>query len=541
MPSPRRRTAARKAVRKPRPAARSSARRRARQEPRSPAAARRRIARAAERVQRAAMGGRLPEPEPPAPASIPLSPEAREALRTIPQVDDLLRRDDVRAAVERHGATLALALLRERLDALRSAIRAGGPLSADLPGALAAIGGWVETEAEARTSSTLRPVINATGVILHTNLGRAVLSQEAAERMLLAARSYSTLEYDLRAGGRGSRAAHLDRLFTLLFPGHAGHVVNNNAAAVLLAVNTLAEGKEVVVSRGELVEIGGSFRIPDVMRKSGALLREVGTTNKTRLTDYERAISPKTGLLMKVHPSNYRIVGFTAEVPLADLAALGRRARLPVLMDQGSGNLTDLAPRGIRNEPTVQEALAAGADLVACSGDKLLGGPQSGLLIGRPDLVRAVRDNSLSRALRVDKTTYAALEQTLLEYLRGRAGERLPILRMIGLDSAALENRARRLVDAVSARVPGGLSLALRPGTSVLGGGSAPEEGLPTTLVAVAVAGVSARAVEARLRGRPEPLIARIEDDRVVLDLRTVLEEQEPAVVEALASLAAPA
>jgi L-seryl-tRNA(Ser) seleniumtransferase len=485
------------------------------------------------------MGGRMPEPEPVPQA--PLSPEAREALRSIPQVDDLLRRDEVRAAVERHGATLALALLRERLESLRAAIRATGLTETGLASALADIGVWVETEARARTTSTLRPVINATGVILHTNLGRAVLSEEAARRMLLAARSYTTLEYDLNSGGRGSRAAHLDRLFALLFPGHAGHVVNNNAAAVLLALNTFAEGKEVVVSRGELVEIGGSFRIPDVMRKSGAFLHEVGTTNKTKLADYERAISSKTGLLLKVHPSNYRIVGFTAEVPLADLAALGRRARVPVLMDQGSGNLVDLAPRGIRREPTVQEALAAGADLVTCSCDKLLGGPQAGLLLGRPDLVRAARDNSLSRALRADKTTCAALEQTLLEFLRGRPAETLPVMRMIALDAASLESRARRLVETVTARAPGGVTLALMPGMSLLGGGSAPEEGLPTTLVAIGVPGISARAVEERLRGRPEPVIARIENDRVVLDLRTVLEEQEPAVVEALASLAAPA
>src|SRR5438034_850156 len=240
------------------------------------------------------------------------------------------------------------------------------------------------------------------------------------------ARSCTTLEYDLERGSRGSRSSHLDRVVGLLFPGKAFHVVNNNAAAVLLALNTLAEGKEVIVSRGELVEIGGSFRIPDVMRKSGAILREVGTTNKTRLQDYERAIGPKTGLILKVHPSNYRIVGFPAQATLEEVASLGRRRKIPVLLDQGSGNLIDLTRHGIRNEPSVFDALAGGADVVCFSGDKMLGGPQAGLIVGRPDLVKAMKENSLTRALRVDKVTYAALEAILLEYARGTAEATLP-------------------------------------------------------------------------------------------------------------------
>ncbi len=471
-------------------------------------------------------------------AGVPSAAAARSAafLRALPGVDDLLRQDDLAAAVARHGRTLVLALLRERLEGLRAAARAGRFEEAELAGIVP----WVEEEARARTATTIRPVVNATGVVLHTNLGRAILSEEAARRAVEAARAYTTLEYDLVRGRRGSRSSHLDRLFALLFPGRAAHVVNNNAAAVLLALNTLGEGKEVVVSRGELVEIGGSFRIPDIMRKSGAVLREVGTTNRTRIQDYERALGERTGLLLKVHPSNYRIVGFTAQAPLREVAALGRRRRLPVLMDQGSGNLLDLSVYGIREEPSVQDALASGADVVCCSGDKALGGPQAGLLIGRPDLIARMRENALSRALRADKLTYAALEATLLEYVRGAATERLPVARMVALSKEAIEARARRVLDGVAARGgAGALTISIVPGASLLGGGSAPEEGLPTALLAVSSKSLSARAIEERLRRATPPVIARIEERRVLLDLRTVLEHQDVFLEEALRALAA--
>ncbi len=346
----------------------------------------------------------------------------RASPRALPQVNQVMEREDVRQSTARHGRALVAALVRERLDVLRRETRAGRLDGAALEAGVAALPAWVGSEARARTASTMRPVINATGVVLHTNLGRAILPESAVRRMAEVARAYTTLEYDLARGGRGSRSAHLDRVVALLFPGRAFHVVNNNAAAVLLALNTFAEGKEVVVSRGELVEIGGSFRIPDVLRKSGAILREIGTTNKTRLADYERAIGPRTGLILKVHPSNYRIVGFTAQAGLKEVAALGRRRRIPVVMDQGSGNLLDLARHGIRNEPSVHDALEDGADLVCFSGDKMLGGPQAGLIVGRPGLVKALKENSLSRALRVDKLTYAALEAILIEYVRDAAG-----------------------------------------------------------------------------------------------------------------------
>jgi L-seryl-tRNA(Ser) seleniumtransferase len=448
-----------------------------------------------------------------------------------------MEREDLREAISRHGRSLVLALVRERLETLRAGLLKGGLGPADLEEGLAGLADWAAREARSRTTSTMRPVINATGVILHTNLGRAVLSEAAARRMIDVARACTTLEYDLDRGSRGSRSSHIERVLGLIFPGRAFHVVNNNAAAVLLALNSLAEGKEVVVSRGELVEIGGSFRIPDIMLKSGAILKEVGTTNKTRLRDYERAISQKTGLLLKVHPSNYRILGFVAQVPLDEVAALGTRRGIPVLMDQGSGNLTDLEPYGIKGEPTVQQALDAGADVVCFSGDKLLGGPQAGLLVGRPDLVKTMKENALSRALRVDKATYAALEASLLEHARGAPATGLPVMRMIATTREEIERRARRIVERLAARPGNAASLSIVPGTSLLGGGSAPEEGLPTALLAVAPGRLSTRAIEERLRASDPPVIARIEAGKVLIDLRTVGEDQDDAVAEALAAL----
>jgi L-seryl-tRNA(Ser) seleniumtransferase len=469
---------------------------------------------------------------------MPASRTARPSLRTIPQLGALLERPAARAASDRHGRTIVSGILREGLEEVRAGLRSGALKPAAVAARVEALLDALEREAAARTASTIRPVVNATGVILHTNLGRAVLAEPAARRMLEVARACTTLEYDLARGARGSRSVHLDRVLRLLFPGRGFHVVNNNAAAVLLALNTLAEGREVVVSRGELVEIGGSFRIPDIMRKSGALLKEVGTTNRTRLADYERALGPRTGLLLKVHPSNYRIVGFVAGASLADVAALGKRRGVPVLLDQGSGNLLDLRPYGIADEPSVSEALAAGADVVAFSGDKLLGGPQAGLLVGRPDLIRAMRDNPVSRAVRVDKATAAALEATLVEHARGRATETIPALRMLALGRAAIGERARRLRDRVAERAGPGLTIELREGVSVLGGGSAPAGGLPTVLLAVCSQGEGARRLEERLRSHATPVIARIEAGRVLLDLRTVLEEQEPDVEEALVAAA---
>lgn len=448
--------------------------------------------------------------------------------RSLPQVNAVLERADVKGLVATYGRGFVLALLRERLEGLRT-----GP-AGDLGSGVENLPRWLEAEAARRTRTSLTPLVNATGVVLHTNLGRAPLPEAAIRRMAEVAGSYCNLEFDLARGARGSRGAHLDRLLPLLFPGHAALVVNNNAAAMLLALNTLAEGREVVVSRGELVEIGGSFRIPEILEKSGAVLREVGTTNKTRLADYERAVSKRTGLLLKVHPSNYRITGFTAEVALGDLARLARRLRLPLLLDQGSGNTVDLRPYGVRGEPSAGEALAHGADLVCFSGDKLFGGPQAGIVVGKPALLERLRKNPLARALRADKTILAGLEAVILLHLGGRRDD-IPVFRMMGLSRETLEGRARAFAERMRA-VPG-LSLRVVPGTSMSGGGSAPEEGLPTWLVEVRAKGLRASDLLKALRASTPPVIARIADDDVVLDLRTVAEGQEADLERALVDL----
>jgi len=469
-------------------------------------------------------------------------PSTTSLARLLPAAHVVLLRDEVREAERRHGRAIVTAVLRERLAALRSRARRGTIDRAALETAALGIGAWVAAEAERRLRTRLVPVLNATGVVLHTNLGRAPLSAEAVRRVAAVAGAYSTLEYEIDRGGRGSRASHLERLAAILFPGRALQVANNNAAALLLALNTLAEGREVVVSRGELVEIGGSFRVPEILAKSGALLREVGTTNKTRLQDYARALGPRTGLLLKVHPSNYRIVGFTATVAVRDLAALARRHGVPLLMDQGSGALLDLAAWGIRGEPTVAEILAEGADLVCCSGDKLLGGPQAGLLVGRPDLIAATRRNPLARALRVDKMIHAALEAALAAHATGRALEEAPVLRMIARTRESIARRATALRARLRERSAGALSLEVRDGVSLTGGGSAPGEGLPTSLLLVRPAAGGASGLERALRAGTPPVVARIEEGAVVLDLRTIEEsddaELEGALLAAAAALA---
>jgi len=465
---------------------------------------------------------------------------SQAVLRRLPKMDALLRLPAVETLSEAHGRERVTVVLREMVEELRSEIVAGGAPGERLARWTEAVGETLRRRLESDLQSLLLPVINATGVLVHTNLGRSPLSSAAIERMVSVAGGYSTLEYDLEKGLRGSRSVHAQRLLGRIFPGAACHVVNNNAAAVLLALNTLAEGKEVVVSRGELVEIGGSFRIPDVMRKGQAILREVGTTNRTRISDYEEAIGPSTGLLLKVHTSNYRIVGFTTQVALADLAALGKRRGLPVMVDQGSGNLMDLAGKGIDEEPPVQRLLSEGADIVTFSGDKLLGGPQAGILVGRPDLIERVRGNPLSRALRVGKITYAALEATLAAHLAGRAGGELPVLRMMEEKAESVERRARRCAEAVERRTGGAVRAEVAPGASLVGGGAAPTAEIPTSLLVVRCGDRSPDALEEALRRGHPPVIARIESDRLVLDLRTVPEEREEDLVLAVAALKEP-
>ena len=439
---------------------------------------------------------------------------------------------------------------RAVLARLRTEIAAATLDAAAVDLAISGLCGAVERQVRQSLRLSLRTVINATGVILHTNLGRAPLAASALEHARDVSSGYSNLEFDLETGSRGKRDVHVDRLFRkLLNEGSAGEmspatpatstistiVVNNNAAAVLLALNTLAEGGEVIVSRGELVEIGGSFRIPDIMSKSNATLREVGTTNRTRVADYESAINEKTRLLLRVHRSNFQITGFTEQPGIEDLAALARKRSVPLMEDLGSGALFDLRTVGISGEPGVLDSLRAGADLVSYSGDKLLGGPQAGMLSGRGDLIARMRANSLFRALRVDKLTYATLEATLLAYVK-RGQDAIPALRMMHLSREEIGQRA----EAVAAKARSfsrSLKVEIIDGESVIGGGATPSAVLPTQLLAVSREGLTADEISARLRASEPPIIARVEEARVLLDLRTVFPEQEEAVVAALRAL----
>jgi L-seryl-tRNA(Ser) seleniumtransferase len=426
--------------------------------------------------------------------------------------------------------------VRETLAAVRQEIRDGRWSSADAISE-ALLARRVSEGTERALEYSLRPVINATGVILHTNLGRAPLEREALERAVDVATQYSNLEYDLEEGRRGERDVHVRKVVEALLGAPASIVVNNNAAAVLITLNTLAEGGEVIVSRGELIEIGGSFRIPEIMAKSGAVLREVGTTNRTRIGDYRKAINERTKLLLRVHPSNFRVVGFTERPGLDEVVALGRETGIPVFEDLGSGCLISMAEHGIPDEPPAGASIAAGVDVVSFSGDKMLGGPQAGVIAGNKDLVERIRRNPLFRAMRVDKLTYAVLEVTLRNYWLDRP-ERIPAIRMIHTTPIEVEQRAHRLIAACGQGTNGNWSMELADGQSVLGGGSAPGHTIPTRLVALRHAKHSAAALEKRLRAWRPPVIARVENDAVLLDLRTVLPEQENILIAAVRSLA---
>jgi L-seryl-tRNA(Ser) seleniumtransferase len=384
---------------------------------------------------------------------------------------------------------------------------------------------------------SLGPVITATGVVLHTNLGRALLSPLAQERLREVAASYSNLEMDVARKERGSRYSHVDGLLRRLSGAEAALVVNNCASAVLLALESLARGKEVVVSRGELIEIGGEFRIPDILRRSGATLREVGTTNRTHLKDYANAIGPETGVLLKVHTSNYRVVGFTAAVSSRELAELGRARGIPVMEDLGSGCFVDLTRHGFPYEPTVPEVVAAGVDLVAFSGDKLLGGPQAGIVVGRAELVERLARNPLNRALRIDKFTIAALEATLYAYEAGTALTTIPTLRMLTEPLPAIRQRARRVLSRMGAEAARALGARVVESTSQVGGGALPTVELPTAVVAIGTSARPAEALDQALRtGRPA-VLGHVLDDRLQLDCRTVLPSEVPALAARLAAL----
>lgn len=449
------------------------------------------------------------------------------ALRQIPAVEALLSRPAIEDAARQFGRRRVLAAARAVTAALRQKIARDEETALNIES--------IEREVIAAAGSgsqyTLRPVINATGVILHTNLGRAPLAPEAVRHALEIAAGYSNLEFDLILGGRGKRDAHSQRLFAELTGGAPALVVNNNAAAVFLSLNSLCEGAEVIVSRGELVEIGGAFRIPDICAKSGAVLREAGTTNRTRTADYEAAITERTRAFLRVHPSNFRMQGFTERPRLDDLAALARNHGLILIEDLGSGCLTDFAPFGLRDEPVVSGSLKAGVDVVTFSGDKLLGGPQAGLILGRQELLQRIRRNPLYRAFRAGKLTIAALEATLDLYLR-EDYDAIPAQRMIRATKDEIAARALRLADQLSR--PGGFSVRLKEGSSVAGGGSSPGQYIPTQLIAVTHPARSAQDLACSLRQNQPPILTRIEEEELLLDLRTVLDSgQENEIVRA--------
>lgn len=446
--------------------------------------------------------------------------------RSLPSVDRLLQLPGVAALVARQSRASVTGAIRELLAAVRSG-RQSPP--DDWEAAVAEV-------AERRDRASLRPVINASGVVLHTNLGRAPLAPAALAAVMEVARGYSTLEYDLPSGARGSRHDHCGPALAALTGAEAALVVNNAAGALVLALQTLAAGREVIISRGELVEIGGSFRIPDILARSGATLREVGTTNRTHLADYAAAIGPATGAVLTVHRSNFEQRGFVTSPPPAELAALARERGVPYLHDVGSGLLLDLASFGLTGEPRVPDAVAQGADLVIFSGDKLLGGPQAGCLAGRGALVAACRANPLARAMRADKLTLAALEATLaLSAEPPRALREIPVLRMLTLDPETLAHRARDLCDLLRQAAAGRVELELLPGVSTPGGGSFPGAELPTTLVAIDPGPAGADSLALRLRLADPPVVARVHSGRVLFDPRTLADSEHAAVAQALA------
>jgi len=444
----------------------------------------------------------------------------RSLLRHIPKVDSVLEHAGVKGLFGTVPEMTIKAGVRQEVDRTREMVL-GGVITKETDLSLEKVAREAARRIAKMDRPRLRKVINATGVVIHTNLGRSPLSEDAVHQISVAARGYSNLEYDIESGKRGSRDDLVEEMLCRLTGAEAATVVNNNAAAVMLVLRTMAAGRTVVVSRGELVEIGGSFRIPDVMEASGARLAEVGTTNRTRISDYRKEITADTGLLLKVHTSNYRIVGFAEEASLEELVALGKEHGLPVAVDLGSGCLVDLRELGLAHaEPTVGEVLVQGADVVTFSGDKLLGGPQSGIIAGSKEHIEAIRRNPMKRALRAGKLTLSALEATLRAYLDpATAVEKIPTLRMIATDKRSVADRTRRFGNRLSG-LP--VRISTIPGVSRVGGGSLPLEELPTMLLALQPENMSSNELEARLRFQDPPVVARIVEDKLCLDLRTV-------------------
>jgi L-seryl-tRNA(Ser) seleniumtransferase len=467
--------------------------------------------------------------------------ERKVLLRALPKIDDvilLLENNDIYKKASREIVTQ---ICRDTVQKLREGILAA--TDKQLPSLAtdaASAARCVEVGIDGLHAYKLKRLVNATGVILHTNLGRAPLCPEAVERITEVGRGYSNLEFDLACGERGLRYDHVSSLICTLTGAKDSLIVNNNAAAVLLVLNTLAEQKEAIVSRGELIEIGGEFRIPDVMIKSNSILREVGTTNRTRLSDYEKAIGPNTGVILKVHTSNYRIVGFTEEAELTPLVALGKHHHIPVFDDLGSGCLIDLDQYGLQHEPTVREVLETGVDVVTFSGDKLLGGPQAGIIVGKKEIIARIKKNPLNRALRIDKFTLAALEATLMHYLTPeKAPLKLRSLKALTEPVADVKKRARRLMAKLKrANIPD-LTFTLQDAQAAAGGGSLPTQDIPTTVVAVKSHQIPASRMEAKLRQAPIPIIVRVNENEILIDMRTVAEDEFNFVIEGLRQMQA--
>jgi L-seryl-tRNA(Ser) seleniumtransferase len=467
-----------------------------------------------------------------------LTERQRHLLRLLPAVDRVIGLAQTESGFERVPTSVVVGSIRTVIEAQRRRIRERNGTLADAELSDAAIMDRVKETVRLAMRPNLRRVVNATGVVVHTNLGRSLLAREAIENIVTVAAGYSNLEYDLAQGKRGSRYAAVQDLLCEITGAEAAMVVNNNAGAVLLSLESLARDRQVIVSRGELVEIGGSFRIPDVMAKSNAVLREVGTTNRTHFRDYESAITAETGLLLKVHCSNYSIVGFTRQVSLKELVGLGAAHSLPVMEDLGSGTFIDFSRYGLLKEPTVQESVASGADVVTFSGDKLLGGPQAGIIVGKQTFIERIRQNPITRALRIDKLTLAALESTLRLYRdEERAVAEIPTLRMLTETETAIAARAAVLARALAGLADARLAVDLVRLPSKAGGGALPLLELPSRGLRIRVDGLSANALELRLRGGDPPVIGRIEDDAFVMDVRTLQGDEFPLIESALASI----
>ena len=470
--------------------------------------------------------------------SVQISPDQQALLRQLPGVDYLMELAAKKASFKSVPQTVVANSIRSVINAKRQAILNGDPAINESSLSDSRMIDAVKQAVNNAMTPNLRSTINATGVVVHTNLGRSLLAAEVVENLVTIASRYSNLEYDLLIGKRGSRYSSVEDLICEISGAEATMVVNNNAGAVLLCLETIARGKEVIVSRGELVEIGGSFRIPDVMAKSGGILKEVGTTNRTHLRDYENAIGPNTGLLLKVHTSNYSVVGFTAEVALRDLVDLGAAHQLPVMEDLGSGTFIDFSKYGLLKEPTVQESVTAGTDVITFSGDKLLGGPQAGIIIGKKAVIDLIKKNPITRALRIDKLTLAALESTLRLYRdEEKAARIIPTLRMIMLPLEEIQKRAHRLVDGLKKISNSRMHIRLLERSSKTGGGALPLMELPSLCVAVQIKGISPNALEKMMRYNDPPIIARIEDDWYVMDPRTLQEDELSTIETAFESL----